>query len=208
MFWAGVTAGCLALAAFWATRPGPLSDSQRASLALDCLPAELAERVRSRLPADFPRVSLPSLGASQRKRELHRFLGRVLGRSFAGEAGSVLAELARRDADLLASILQETVQGTPAMRRAALVLLSLPAEISARMFRDLGPEHVQLVVQVITCLPSLGPEQREAELLQFLQALQPQASSEGVSEQIQAWAVEHPQKVVEALKVALTLTTF
>ena len=57
-------------------------------------------------------------------------------------------------------------------QKAAILFMSLPPEVSAQLFAELGPEMVQAVTLEITQLPSVAPWVREAVMLEFMERAQ------------------------------------
>lgn len=53
-------------------------------------------------------------------------------------------------------------------QKAAVLFMSLPPEMSAQLFSELGPEEVQAITLEITQLPRISPEMREAVLREFM----------------------------------------
>lgn len=53
----------------------------------------------------------------------------------------------------------------------AIILMSLPPEVSATLFRNLRPEEVTAITEEITRLPSVPPEVRERVLSDFCGSL-------------------------------------
>ncbi|MCA9793759.1 MAG: hypothetical protein KC910_18235, partial [Candidatus Eremiobacteraeota bacterium] len=50
------------------------------------------------------------------------------------------------------------------------MLMSLPPEVSAQLFRELGPEEVQAITLEISKLPQISPEIRAQVIEEFLQS--------------------------------------
>ncbi|MGE0489009.1 MAG: flagellar motor switch protein FliG [Vulcanimicrobiota bacterium] len=58
----------------------------------------------------------------------------------------------------------------PPKQKAAILLMSLPPEVSAQLFRELGPEEVQAITLEISKLPQISPEIRAQVIEEFLQS--------------------------------------
>ena len=57
-------------------------------------------------------------------------------------------------------------------QKAAVLFMSLPPEMSAQLFSELGPEEVQAITLEITQLPSIAPEVRASVINEFLNSSQ------------------------------------
>ena len=57
----------------------------------------------------------------------------------------------------------------PNHQKAAILLMSLPPEASAQLFKELGPEAVKNVTLVMSRLPSITTERRSAVLNEFIE---------------------------------------
>jgi len=57
-----------------------------------------------------------------------------------------------------------------ARQKAAILLVSLPPEVSAQIFREFGPEEVQAISMEISKLPPVSPEIRAMVVQEFLQS--------------------------------------
>jgi len=57
-----------------------------------------------------------------------------------------------------------------ARQKAAILLVSLPPEVSAQIFREFGPEEVQAISMEISKLPPVSPEVRAMVVQEFLQS--------------------------------------
>lgn len=55
-----------------------------------------------------------------------------------------------------------------AKQKAAVLFMTLPPEMSAQLFNELGPEEVQAITLEITQLPAIAPEVRAAVIDEFL----------------------------------------
>ncbi len=53
-------------------------------------------------------------------------------------------------------------------QKAAILLISLPPEVSAQVFREFGPEEVQAISQEISKLPQISPEVRAQVIEEFM----------------------------------------
>ena len=53
-------------------------------------------------------------------------------------------------------------------QKAAILLISLPPEVSAQVFREFGPEEVQAISQEISKLPQISPEVRAKIIEEFM----------------------------------------
>ncbi|MEW6281971.1 MAG: flagellar motor switch protein FliG [Candidatus Eremiobacterota bacterium] len=58
----------------------------------------------------------------------------------------------------------------PPKQKAAILLMSLPPEVSAQLFKELGPEEVQAITLEISKLPQISPEVRAQVIEEFLQS--------------------------------------
>jgi len=58
----------------------------------------------------------------------------------------------------------------PPKQKAAILLMSLPPEVSAQLFKELGPEEVQAITLEISKLPQISPEVRAQVIDEFLQS--------------------------------------
>lgn len=57
------------------------------------------------------------------------------------------------------------------LQRVALLLMTFPPELSARLFNELGPEEVQAITLEIGQLPAIDPELRRQVVADFTEAL-------------------------------------
>ena len=73
------------------------------------------------------------------------------------------------------------MQLTP-KQKAAVLFMTLPPEMSAQLFNELGPEEVQAITMEITQLPTIAPEVRATVINEFLNssAVNPTAAPGGV----------------------------
>lgn len=62
----------------------------------------------------------------------------------------------------------ETLRALSPSQKAAILFMSLPPEMSAQLFSELGPEEVQAITLAITQLPSTSPGTRASVLQEFL----------------------------------------
>ncbi|MCR5662665.1 MAG: flagellar motor switch protein FliG [bacterium] len=56
----------------------------------------------------------------------------------------------------------------PPKQKTAILLMSLPPEASAEIFKELGPEEVQAITMEISKLPQISPETRQQVIQEFL----------------------------------------
>ena len=56
----------------------------------------------------------------------------------------------------------------PPRQKTAILLMSLPPEASAEIFKELGPEEVQNITMEISKLPQISPETRAQVIQEFL----------------------------------------
>lgn len=61
-----------------------------------------------------------------------------------------------------------TTSGLSAKQKAAILLVSLPPEVSAQIFKEFGPEEVQAISLEISKLPQISPEVRAKVIEEFL----------------------------------------
>jgi len=57
----------------------------------------------------------------------------------------------------------------PPKQKTAILLMSLPPELSAQVFKELGPEEVQAITMEISKLPQISPEARTQVIQEFLE---------------------------------------
>lgn len=57
----------------------------------------------------------------------------------------------------------------PPKQKTAILLMSLPPELSAQVFKELGPEEVQAITMEISKLPQISPEVRAQVIQEFLE---------------------------------------
>jgi flagellar motor switch protein FliG len=57
----------------------------------------------------------------------------------------------------------------PPKQKTAILLMSLPPELSAQVFKELGPEEVQAITMEISKLPQISPEARAQVIQEFLE---------------------------------------
>ena len=62
---------------------------------------------------------------------------------------------------------KETPESLRPVQKSAILFMSLPPELSAQLFAELGPAEVQAVTLEITQLPRISPETRKAVIQEF-----------------------------------------
>ncbi|MCD6310753.1 MAG: flagellar motor switch protein FliG [Candidatus Eremiobacteraeota bacterium] len=67
-------------------------------------------------------------------------------------------------------------------QKAAILLVSLPPEVSAQVFREFAPEEVQAISLEISKLPKISPEQRNQVVQEFLGTSEIPGMKEGLSQ--------------------------
>lgn len=83
--------------------------------------------------------------------------------------------------------------------RTAIILMSMPPELSARIFKELGPEEVQRITLEISQLPPIPPNLRQSVLSEFCGSL-------GIlPERLEEAAAAEPALVAKALRVLCNL---
>ncbi|MBS2033487.1 hypothetical protein JST97_00755 [bacterium] len=113
----------------------------------------------------------------------------LLGRIFFGtEALSQLCELSPILGRPIKNCqLRRRVYGSPKSiqcrrQRAAIVLMSLPPELSAQFFKLLGPDTVHAITLAIADLPPIGPQQRLEAIVEVTRLLPAELESVARSE--------------------------
>jgi flagellar motor switch protein FliG len=69
----------------------------------------------------------------------------------------------------------------PPKQKAAILLMSLPPEVSAQLFKELGPEEVHAITLEISKLPPIAPEVRAQVIDEFLQSSAGSSLSDALS---------------------------
>lgn len=84
----------------------------------------------------------------------------------AGRPWGSLSPAVPRASEFVNTPVAETTGLTP-RQKAAVLFMSLPPELSAKLFSELGPEEVQAITLEITQLPSISPGVRQAVIQEF-----------------------------------------
>ena len=84
----------------------------------------------------------------------------------------------------------------PPKQKAAILLMSLPPEVSAQLFKELGPDEVHAITLEISKLPPISPDVRAQVIDEFLHS----SAGSSLSDALEKLAKERPTKVAEMLK--------
>ena len=84
----------------------------------------------------------------------------------AGRPWGSLSPTIEKANDLMNTPVIETTTLTP-RQKAAVLFMSLPPELAAKLFSELGPEEVQAITLEITRLPSISPRVRQTVIHEF-----------------------------------------
>lgn len=154
----------------------------RAAVIVAQLPARLAASLTAPLPPEANRrlaAALPlvlELSREARMLALRSFLlelTAVVGSSPASLDAASLSRLCRQHPELASQTLRGWVAplpkkvNLPRRQSAAVMLMSLPPEVSAQLFKELGPDEVQAITLEISKLPQIRPEVSQAVVREF-----------------------------------------
>lgn len=84
----------------------------------------------------------------------------------AGRPWGSLSPAAPRTNEFMNAPVAESTVLTP-RQKAAVLFMSLPPELTAKLFSELGPEEVQAITLEITQLPSISPRLRQTVIQEF-----------------------------------------
>jgi len=190
-------------------RTAPVSDWERFEVVCQALPTELWDRFREestpgeRALLEQARVSQARLNKRQ---ALAEFLAPLVGVSSKRIAD---AEQAFRDflpshGDRVLAALKKQVQAwsdcwfqLDGKSRAAVLLMTLPPELSAQLFQLLGVEEVQSITLAIAKLPPIPTGTRRLIVQQFLGLERPDGHLE---QKLSALAARDPHLLVSMLR--------
>ena len=187
-----------------------MDSTLRAAAIVAQLPANLAASLTAPLPPEAARRLadvLPlvlDLSREARMVAVRSFLlelSAAVGSSPATLDAAGLSRQCRAHPGAASEVLQGWVHkvqlpkvNLPRRQTAAVILMSLPPEVSAQLFKELGPDEVQAITLEIAKLPQIQPEVRQAIVNEFcdkfgLRSFEGEARSrpEAVAAKINQW---------------------